>query len=67
MLVQQNFIFFVNYVTLISFKNKIIKKMKNANDKNFLNFVGSLDKELYCNQTILQFLAWEKFPHQFVL
>ena len=36
-------IFFFNFLKLCllkSFSKKIIKKMKNANDQNFFNFVG---------------------------
>ena len=34
-----NFLIFLNYVYLNLFLKKI-KKMKNANDQNFFNFVG---------------------------
>ena len=40
-------IIFFNFLKLCLFKSfskKIIKKMKNANDQNFFNFVGGLDK-----------------------
>ena len=36
---------FLNYVYLNLFRKKIKKKIKNANDQNFFNFVGGgLDK-----------------------
>ena len=39
--------FFLNFLKLCllkSFSKKKKKKMKNANDQNFFNFVGGLDK-----------------------
>ena len=45
-----NFLIFLNYVNLNQFwEKKIIKKMKNHDDQNFLNFVGGLNKRLYGN------------------
>ena len=38
---------FYNFLKLCLFKSfskKLIKKMKNANDQNFFNFVGGFDK-----------------------
>ena len=41
---------FLKLCYLKSFSKKIIKKIKNANDQNFFNFVGrSLDKGYYGN------------------
>ena len=40
-----NFFNFLKLYLLKTFSKKIIKKMKNANDQNFFNFVGGgLDK-----------------------
>ena len=35
------FLIFLNYVYLNLFRKKNFKKMKNANDQNFFNFVGA--------------------------